>query len=550
MQVRTAVLCAAALLAACGADEPDGSAAVDRAVDSVTGAEVRRHMETLADDRMRGREAGTADYREAAEYVAAEYAAAGVAPFGDDGTYFQSIGFAESRLVTDSARLVLRADGADTELAFRDDFIRAGGFGEPEEEITAPLVFAGHGIVAPGFDHDDYAGVDVDGRIVVLLSGAPPGFDTDRRAFYSSGTGKAALAAGLGAVGVITVRTPVDQARRPWERYLPGIGTSGMRWLDDDGEPFEGFPELAGSALLSEAGAGKLFGLAGRDLDAIFEHHAAGGTGSFELGIEATLARRSVQRRVSSSNVIGLLEGSDPLLKDEYVVYTAHLDHIGVRPGEGGDDIHNGAYDNAAGIGVMLEIAQAMGQMEPAPRRSVIFAAVTAEEKGLRGSSYFAKNPPVPAERLVANVNIDMPYLGFPVADMHAFGAEHSSLGAAVARATAAVGLELTPDPLPEEVRFIRSDQFSFVREGIPAVALKAGSASADPSLDGAGMLDDFLKNYYHRPGDDLGLPYSSEGAERFARAALLAGLIVADGDARPAWNEGDFFGDRFRRDR
>jgi hypothetical protein len=518
------------------------------AVDSISGAEIRTHMEVLAADEMLGREAGTADYDKAADYVAAQFRQLGLLPMGDGSSFFQKINFFETRLQPDSAELILRGGGGDVSLVFRDDFIRSGGYGESAEEITAPLLFVGHGITAPEYDHDDFAGIDVAGKILVVLSGAPPQFATDQRAFYSSGRGKAARAAELGAVGIIGVRTPVDQARRPWSRYLPGIGTPGMRWLQADGVPHQGYPELAGSATLSETGVDKLFELAGRELAPVFEKHAAGETGSFEFGIDATLKRQSSQRTVASANVVGVLQGSDPALQHEYVVYSAHLDHIGVRSGDGDDDIHNGAYDNAAGIGVMLEIAAGMAAMETRPKRSVIFAAVTAEEKGLQGSSYFAKNPPVPSRQLVGNINIDMPYLAFPVADIQAFGAEHSSLLGSVTEATAKMGMGLTPDPMPEEVRFVRSDQFSFVQEGIPALAFKAGAKSFDESIDGEAMLADFLKNHYHQASDDLSLPYSAEGAERFAQAALLLGIIVADDADRPRWNEGDFFGDKFAR--
>ncbi len=544
--------CAIALLLclpACGpTPETEAQAPRELAVASVTGGEIRAHMELLASDDMQGREAGTDSYRRAAEYVITQYEAAGLTPGGDDGTYLQTIEFFETRLVPDSARFSLLVGEEEIPLVFRDDFIRAGGYGDVDEAVSAPLAFAGYGIVAPELGHDDYAGIDVTGKILVVLSGAPPGFDTDRRAFYSSSRGKAETAVTLGAVGLIVVRTPVDQARRPWERYLPGIGAPGMRWIDAAGQPYQGFPELSGSAAVSEAGAVKMFAASGHDLDALFEKHAAGQTGSFDLGIDASLARSSAQRRVTSANVIGILEGSDPRLRDEYVVYTGHLDHIGVRPGKDGDDIHNGAYDNAAGVGAILEIAQAMSVMSTRPRRSVVFAMVTAEEKGLQGSSYFTKNPTVPARSLVANINIDMPYLGFPVNDVHAFGAEHSTLYGPAKEATKMLGMQLTPDPKPEEVRFIRSDQFSFVVEGIPAVAFKAGMQSSDPAIDGAAALDDFLKNHYHQSSDDLSLPYSSAGAERFARAGLLMGLLVADADERPVWVENDFFGDKFAK--
>lgn len=536
-------------LYACGpAQEPESEGPRQLAVASITGGEIRAHMELLASDDMQGREAGTDSYRRAADYVIRQYEAAGLTPGGNDGTYLQTIEFFETRLVPDSARLALLVDGEEIPLTFRDDFIRAGGYGEADESVTAELAFVGYGIVAPELNHNDYADIDVAGKILVVLSGAPPGFDTDRRAFYSSGRGKAETAVALGATGLIVVRTPVDQARRPWARYLPGIGAPGMRWIDADGRPYQGFPELLGSAAVSETGAEKIFAASGHDLDALFDKHEAGETGSFDLGISASLARSSVQRRIASANVIGILEGSDARLRDEYVVYTGHLDHIGIRPGKDGDDVHNGAYDNAAGVGAILEIAQAMSVMSTRPRRSVVFAMVTAEEKGLQGSSYFTKNPTLPARSLVANINIDMPYLGFPVNDVHAFGAEHTTLYGPAKEATEMLGMELTPDPKPEEVRFIRSDQFSFVLEGIPAVAFKAGIQSSDPTIDGAAALDDFLKNHYHQSSDDLSLPYSSEGAERFARAGLLMGLLVADADERPRWVENDFFGDKFAK--
>lgn len=533
-------------VAACNPVEQEAPDDNEIVLGSITAGEIRAHMEVLAADNMQGREAGTAGYEKAADYVAAEFRSIGLLPLGDDHSYFQNIDFFETRLEPDSARLVLHTADGDIELRFRDDFIRPGGYGEPNETVTAPLVFAGHGIVAPEYEHDDFAGIDVAGKILLVLSGAPPQFATDQRAFYSSSRGKDANAVERGAVGVITIRTPVDQARRPWERYMPGIGTPGMRWLDEHGAPFEGFAGLRGDATLSQAGAEKLFEAAGRDLQATFDKHAAGETGSFELGVSATLSRKSLQRSVKSANVVGLLKGSDPALVKEYIVYTAHLDHIGIREGEDGDDVHNGAYDNAAGVAAIIEIAAAMSLLETAPRRSVIFAAVTGEEKGLQGSSYLAKNPPVPAKAMVANINIDMPYLGFPVADIEAFGAEHSTLLAAVTAATAKTGMQLTPDPMPEEVRFVRSDQFSFVKEGIPAIAFKAGSKSSNPDDDGAAMLKDFLQNHYHRPSDDLELPFSPEGAERFVRTALLLGLEIAAKDERPRWNAGDFFGERF----
>jgi len=536
----------ALLLVSCDIQhKSDGS---DIELAAVNGENIRSHIEILAADDMQGREAGTAGYDKAAAYVASMYRDLGLEPLNDRGDYFQPIEFLETRLQLDSADLVFHRGDETINLILADDYVRAGGYGPANETVTAPLVFAGHGITAPEYDHNDFDGVDVDGKILLVLSGAPPGFDTDQRAFYSSGLTKRNTAARLGAVGLVTVRTPVDQQRQPWDRFVSGLGTTGMRWIDANGQPHHGFPELIGTATLSESGANNLFEFSKHDLNGLFESHAAGKTGSFDMGLTASFAATSAQRTVRSANVLGMLRGSDPVLQNEYVVFTAHLDHLGIRPGDDGDEIHNGAYDNAAGVAVMLEVAKAMTHMEAGPKRSIIFAAVTAEEKGLQGSGFFANNPPVPVEDIVANINIDMPYLAFPVSDIEAFGAEHSTLLAAIEWATGQTGMELTQDPMPERVRFVRSDQFSFVQQGVPALAFKAGSLSSDPAIDGTAMLKDFLENHYHRGSDDLDLKFNAEGAERFSKTALLLGLYVADHDARPEWNDGDFFGDRFSR--
>lgn len=519
------------------------------ALDRVSGASIRATMQALSGDDMEGREAGTAGFRKAADYLADRYRAIGLESMDSTGTYMQDIEFFETRLDLESTSVSFSSEQGRLEMTLRDDYVMRGSYGPAHQSVTAALVFVGHGITAPEYGHDDFAGVAVSGKILVVLSGAPPHFDTDQRAFYSSRSGKAALAVKLGVVGTIAIRTPVDQARTPWSRFLPGLGTAGMRWLEEDGTPHQGYPQLKAVLVLSEPGAVRLFKFSGHDLEDLFDRHANGETGSFDMGVTATLSSDSDQRTISSANVAGLLRGSDPVLRDEYVVYTAHLDHIGIRPGKDGDDIHNGTYDNAAGVAAITEIAATMAAMPVAPRRSIMFVAVTAEEKGLQGSSYFAAHPPVPVEQIVANINIDMPYLAFPLADVNAFGVEHSSLHGQVLRATTELGLILTPDPMPEQVRFVRSDQFSFVKQGIPALAFKAGSQSADPEIDGEEMLNDFLKNHYHQASDDLNLPYSSDGARLFVQAALLLGLNVANDDERPVWNKNDFFGDKFASD-
>jgi len=272
----------------------------------------------------------------------------------------------------------------------------------------------------------------------------------------------------------------------------------------------------------------------------------SGQPASKALGIEITLSQRSEHAEITSPNVLGVIRGSDPDLADEYIVYTAHLDHIGIGAPVDGDDIYNGFYDNAMGVSLLIEAARAFKAMPEPPRRSILLAAVTGEERGLLGSDYFAQYPTVPKEAMIANVNLDMPLLLYPLADVIAFGAQHSSLDAPIGRAAQDEGLTLTPDPIPEEVLFIRSDQYSFVRQGIPAVFLVPGFTSSDPEIDGEALFQGHLKTHYHRPSDDLSRHVDWPSALRFARTNVRIGLEIDGDDTPPAWNEGDFFGDRF----
>lgn len=544
----------AGVLSACGQSQIDSAVSDAGPADTtiaaaISASRIRAHIEFLADDLMEGREAGTSGYDLAARYVVSQFRLLGLEPAGVEGGYFQPIRFITSRLAEGSATLSI--EGKSTQrLVFKTDFVSGGGYGEISTSVTAPLVFVGFGVTAPELGYDDFAGIDVAGKIAVMLSGAPAHFPTDQRAFYSSGAGKRERLADHGAVATIAVRTPVDEKRFAWERIALGSGSKGMRWLQPNGNPWHGFTNFKGNVLLSRAGAEKLFADAPQTLENIFARAEAGETNSFDMGISATLERSSEQTRVQSANVIGLLEGSDPELINEYVVFTAHLDHIGIRPSKTDDKIHNGAYDNATGVAIMLETARAIAAMPVRPRRSIIFLAVTAEEKGLLGSEYFARNPTVPIGSIIANVNIDMPVLDFESTDIIAFGAEHSTLNEIVSQAAASEGMSLAPDPYPEEVIFIRSDQYRFIQQGVPAVALWPGLTARDTAIDGAQVRGGFMANHYHQPSDDISLPFNDAAAERFARINFKIGLELANRDARPLWIAGDFFGAMFGPDR
>jgi Zn-dependent M28 family amino/carboxypeptidase len=294
--------------------------------------------------------------------------------------------------------------------------------------------------------------------------------------------------------------------------------------------------------------AAELFAGAPISFEAALDAADAGKPLSTPLGVEVTLRQNTDHEEVSSPNVIAIVRGSDPALSEEYVVYSAHLDHVGIGEPVNGDSIYNGFYDNAMGVSLLLEAARAFATMPEPPRRSIIFIALTGEERGLLGSDYFAHYPTVPSDALVANVNLDMPLLLYPLADVIAFGAEHSTLQELIEPAVAAEDLALTPDPVPEEVLFIRSDQYSFVRKGVPSVFLVPGFTSKDPAIDGAAAFQEHLATHYHRPSDDNSRPVDWDSALRFARANVRIGSAIADADSRPQWNEGDFFGARFGR--
>jgi Zn-dependent M28 family amino/carboxypeptidase len=321
-----------------------------------------------------------------------------------------------------------------------------------------------------------------------------------------------------------------------------------MSWINLSGDAANYFPELEGSTLINVPPAEQLFSRSPISFEEALDAADAGTPMSTPLGVEVTLARKTDHESITSPNVIGIIRGSDPELANEYVVYTAHLDHVGTGVPIDGDTIYNGMYDNAMGSAQLIETARAFAAMPEPPRRSIVFIALTGEERGLVGSDYFAHYPTLPGDAIVANVNLDMPLLLFPIADIIAFGAEHSSLEGVIEEAIATEGFDLTPDPMPEEVIFIRSDQYSFVKQGVPSVFLVPGFTSSDGEIEGETLWREFLKTHYHQPSDDLSRPVDWPSAERFTRANVRIGYAVANDDARPTWNEGDFFGDKFGR--
>ena len=546
MQIRL-LLPTVLLLSACSSDEA-APPVVDEntAIDTISEQALKDHLAYLADDAREGRMAGQRGYNEAAEYVANQFAAVGVEPGGEDGWY-QQVPLISYRIDEESTTVITHRDGEDRELQYKEHFAMGGDPVREEGSVRAEVVYVGFGVHAPELGYSDYDGIDVDGKIVAMFGNAPDAFPHNERAYYSSSRTKIEEAVGRGAIGAIGLRGKRMDEYYPWERVKAQAGTRpGMAWITLTGEPADYHPELRGSAYLSTEIAHELFAGTPISFEEARAATEASTPASTPLGFEVTLARKSMHEVITSPNVIGLVRGTDPELADEYVVFTAHLDHNGVGAAVDGDTIYNGMYDNAMGSSLLLEAARAVAA-SPA-RRSMLFIALTAEERGLLGSDYYAHYPTVPSDAIVANVNLDMPLFLYPVADIIAFGSEHSSLAATVEKAIAAEGFSLTPDPMPEENLFRRSDQYSFVRRGVPAAYLKPGFTSTDPSIDGKAIENAHRKHHYHQPSDDLSRPVDWDSAVRFARANARIGYEIANDDARPTWNEGDFFGEKFGR--
>ena len=543
----SALLLAALLLAACEKKAAD-EVFVDEntAIDTISKEALANHLAYLADDAREGRMAGERGYDEAAQYVADRFAEMGLTPGGDDGWY-QQVPLISYRIDEESTTLIAHRDGEDTELQYKEHFVMGGDKVREDTTVRAEVVYVGFGVHAPEVGYSDYDGVDVEGKIIALFGNAPATLPSEERAYYSSGRTKAEEAVRRGAIGMIGLRSRRFDEFVPWERIKAQAGARpGMAWVTLTGEPADYYPELVGGASISTEVANELFAGTPISFEEARDTTEASTPASVPLGFEVTLGRKTTHEVITSPNVVGIVPGTEPGLKNEYIVYTAHLDHNGVGPAVDGDSIYNGMYDNAMGSSLLIETARAFAN-SPA-KRSAVFIALTAEERGLLGSDYYAHYPTVPSDAIVANINLDMPLFLYPVADIIAFGAEHSSLEGTVGQAIVAEGFTLTPDPMPEENLFRRSDQYSFVRRGVPSVFLKPGFTSTDPSIDGKAVENEHRKNHYHRPSDDLSRHIDWGSAVRFARANARIGYAIAGEKDRPAWNEGDFFGEKFGR--
>jgi Zn-dependent M28 family amino/carboxypeptidase len=488
------------------------------------------HVAYLADDRMKGRETGSPEHREAAEYIARHFKEVGLQPGGTDG-YFQSVPF-RSRSIVEARSSLALVRGNDVVPVVLGDEATFSMRIEPAAHVEAPIVFAGYGLQVPEAKHDDLAGLDLKGKVVLLLTGGPSSIPGPLLAHYQNTRWSYLKQAGV--VGVISIQNPKGQDI-PWERsklarFLPSMAIADPALDETSGQ------QLA--VTVNAATAEKFFVGSGHRFAELLELSNAGQVlprFTVPASIRATVAIDA--RSLRSDNVVGILPGNDPVLKGEYIVVSSHLDHIGTGTGTG-DVIYNGAMDNASGIATLIETARAAAAKKTF-KRSIIFLAVTAEEKGLLGSRYYASKPTVPSRAMVADLNTDMFLPLFPLHSLVVQGLEESDLAADLRKTARPMGIEVYSDPEPERNAFVRSDQYSFIRTGVPSISLKVGFVKGSPEHE---MVKKWRTERYHAPSDDLAQPIDRQAAEDFNKVYVALLEAVANRPTRPAWNDDSFF--------
>lgn len=489
------------------------------------------HVQALAHDSMRGRATGSPEHRKAAEYVAAHFRQAGLTPGGTDG-FFQPVKFVTRSIVEERSSAALVRDGVPEPLRLGEDayFVLRAPLAE---RVEAPLVFVGYGLHIPELGHDDLAGLDLRGKVVVTLPGVPQGL-AGPVVSHARSNGWAALRR-AGAIGVIVIASP--RADVPWARAALARFTPQMT-LADEALNTTGGQSL--SLTFNPASAERLFlGSGHRFAELLALADSGKPLPRFALPVSIRAVAKTMTVETVSDNVAGILPGSDPRLRNEYVVLSAHLDHVGVGWPIDGDSIYNGAMDNASGIATLIETATAMARMKTRPRRSIVFLAVTAEEKGLLGSRYYAAKPTVPAASIVANLNTDMFLPINPLKALIVNGLEESDLADDAREAAAPLGIAVLSDPEPERNAFVRSDQYSFIQRGIPALSLKAGFTKDSPEHE---RVKRWRAERYHGPADDLDQPVDRQAAADFNRLYLALVTRVANRATRPAYHADSFF--------
>jgi Zn-dependent M28 family amino/carboxypeptidase len=511
------------------------------ASDTLSADRIRAHVRFLSSDLLEGRGVGVRGGDLAAEYIAAQLALAGAKPAGDNGTYFQKVPLVG---IETSPSAELSAAGPGQPVAFRwmDDFVGVSERQQPQTTFEGDAVFAGHGIVAPEFGWDDFKGADVRGKVLVLFTNEPqssdPAFFAGRAlTYYGRWTYKFEQAARLGAAAALIIHTAStagygwDVVRNSWGREQPFVTLS------------PGSQALSFAGWLTSAAAEKLLSAAGQNVSRLLEASESRDFRPIPLGIRIRGAIPSKLRQIAARNVVALIPGNDPKLKDQSVIFSAHYDHLGIGPPVNGDAIYNGAVDNATGCGVLLEIARAWSALPVKPARSALFLSVTAEEGGLRGSQFYGEHPVIPHGKTAINLNYDGLHPFGRTADVVLSGAERTTAWPLVQSAARRLDLTIAPDPRPEQGSYYRSDHFSLARFGIPAFSIQEGSHyRGKPASYGDEIFKEYNARHYHQPSDEYREDWDFSGLEDLARLGFLIGIDAANQPGLPTWKAGDEF--------
>jgi Zn-dependent M28 family amino/carboxypeptidase len=517
---------------------PTGAEKAAKAIDRESLAAPIRY---LADDKLEGRGPASRGDEMARQYLADSLKSLGYQPGAADGSWqqpFDIVGITSQVPKT----WELKTGNQTVALKYWDDFIGTSGVQEPAAALrNAELVFVGYGIQAPEYQWDDFKGMDLKGKVVVMLNNDPDWdpklFEGTTRLYYGRWTYKYESAARQGAAGAIIIHT-TPSAGYPWQV----VQTS---WSGEQFElPAAGEPRIQIAAWTTENAARKLFAAAGQDLAKLVERAKSRDFNPVPLGITTSLQLANKISKVKTANVLGLLPGSDPGLKSEVVLYSAHHDHLGIgEPDKTGDRIYNGAVDNAAGCAQVLAIAKAFTKLPQRPRRSILIAFVAAEEQGLLGSAYLAAHPPVPPGKIAANLNYDGGNVLGRTADLTYIGLGKSSLDDVVRALAARQGRKVLADQFPDRGFFYRSDQFNFAKIGVPAIYLDNGTDFIGKPKDwGKKQVEDYEEHRYHQPSDEYDPKWTYDGMIEDAQLGFYAGLSIADTPRLPAWNPGDEF--------
>jgi len=516
-------------------------AAVTEAMLGVDADRISAQVRFLSDDDLEGRGPGVRGGDIAAKYLAAQFALDGLAPAGDDGSFFQNVNFVGVQTQPATTFALQPASGDAMQLKLRDDFVVSNQIQTEAADIDAPVVFVGYGIDAPEYQWDDYKGVDVKGKVVLIVVNQPPSkdpkfFTGDALTYYGRWTYKFEEAARKGAVGAMIIHR-TDLASYPWE-VVRSSWSNEQVYLADDKEP-----KLQAAAWVQWEVARLLFSTAGLKLD---DEVALAGTRDFkavELPVRLRAHVLSKTRKFQSPNVVAMLPGADKSAPKQAVFYTAHYDHLGIDPSLPGDTIYNGAVDNGTGCGILLELAHVYSQMKERPPHPVYFAAVTAEEKGLLGSRYLGAHPPLPAAQIALDLNFDaIPPIGVPES-INVTGAERTSFYPMVEKTAKAFHYEIEPDANPGAGEYYRSDHFSFARSGVPAFSVSTGTKFAGHTKEwGKAQEDDYTSNRYHRPGDEWTPQMDFSSSAALARFGLALGWQALLAPDTVSWQAGDEF--------